>query len=93
MAPYELDVFIVHVKDQNPTDMATLWVWMDTFFEYKQTPCTKRGLKMLSGDFWKVRGLNLNIYSFIKPNGFPPWDKAKLVEPAYEIQDKWKNSH
>jgi hypothetical protein len=24
MAPCELDVFIVHVKDQNPTDMTTL---------------------------------------------------------------------
>ncbi len=24
MAPYELDVFIVHVKDQNPINMATL---------------------------------------------------------------------
>ncbi len=32
MAPCELDVFIVHVKDQNPIDMATLWAQIDTFW-------------------------------------------------------------
>jgi hypothetical protein len=51
MAPCELDVSIVHVKDQNPIDMATLRAQMDTLFEYKKTPCAKRGLKMLLGDF------------------------------------------
>jgi hypothetical protein len=43
MAPCELDASIVHVKDQNPIDMATLRAQMDTLFEYKNNPlCQKR---------------------------------------------------
>ncbi len=33
MAFREFNVFIVHVKDQNPTNMATHWAWIwDTFW-------------------------------------------------------------
>jgi hypothetical protein len=45
MAPYELDVSIVHVKDQNPIDMATLRTQMDTIFEYKNNPLCQKGFE------------------------------------------------
>jgi len=38
-----LDVSIVHVKEQNQTDMETLQAKMDGFFEYKNNPLCKRG--------------------------------------------------
>jgi hypothetical protein len=45
MAPCELDVSIVHVKDQNPIDMATFQAQMDTLFEYKNNPLCRKGFE------------------------------------------------
>jgi len=45
MAPSELDVSIVHVKDQNPIDMVTLRAQMDTLFENKNNPLRQKGFE------------------------------------------------
>jgi hypothetical protein len=45
MGPCELDAFIVHVKDQNPIDLATIQAQMDTLFEYKNNPLCQKGFE------------------------------------------------
>jgi len=45
MAPSELDVSIVHVKDQNPIDMVTLRAQIDTLFENKNNPLCQKGFE------------------------------------------------
>jgi hypothetical protein len=43
MGPRNLDVSIVHVKDQDPINMATIWIRMDGFFEYLNNPLCQKG--------------------------------------------------
>jgi hypothetical protein len=54
LAPCELDVSIVHVKDQNPIDMATLWAQIDTLFEYKNNPLCQKGFE--DATRWFLKG-------------------------------------
>jgi hypothetical protein len=92
MAFCEHNVSIVHVKDRNSTNMATHWAWFWAhFLNIRTTPCAKRGLKIVLGNFWRVKGLSLNIYSLIKPSGVAPWE-ARSVGLTYEIFDRWINN-
>jgi hypothetical protein len=45
MAPRTLDVSITHVKDQDPTYMATLEVQMDGLHEYLNNPLCQKGFE------------------------------------------------
>jgi hypothetical protein len=53
MAPHELDVSIVHVKNQNPIDMATLQAQMDTLLKYKNNPLCQNGFEVAIKQFLK----------------------------------------
>ncbi len=44
-ATYYLDVSIVHVSEQNPKDMETLWARMDGLFEYKNHSLCQKGFE------------------------------------------------
>jgi len=45
MGTHILDVFIVHVKAQNSTDMAELHAKMDALFEYLHNPLCQKGFE------------------------------------------------
>jgi len=45
ITPCYLDVYIIHVREQNPSDIATLQSRMDGLFEYLHNPLCHKGFE------------------------------------------------
>jgi hypothetical protein len=91
MAPYYLDVFIVHVKEQNSKNMVTLWTRMHSHFQYMHNPLYwKRDLKTLFIDYWREKGFTLNIFTnkgqWTCPLGTKPTQWERLMK--YWVHEK-----
>jgi hypothetical protein len=68
-----LDVSIVHVKEQNQTDMETLQAKMDGFFSIITTHYVKGVFENSIRQFLKEKGFTSKIYSLNKDNEFAHW--------------------
>ncbi len=80
-APHILDVFILHVKEQNSTDMAELRAKMDALFEYLHNPVCQKGFEdsirqFLKGEKSQLKHLFTHKAQCTCPMGIEPdqWD-------------------